>query len=280
VEPVIAKDANGRNIVGTLEVGNLSSVQAISATTDKEYVLIWSGDGIQAGSKSLTLISSGVSYEIVSNNELISLYKDLSQTVDDGDLGTRAWKSEINNITFDWLNREIIVPNSIISFDVSYSYRAWRNKIEADKTLMRYGIAMIGKNQPKSQGIVGNTHLWNPEWSFDNHWVINVLASRPKSPLLEIKASTLKRIDKSNSNNLIYKSPLGNGTAVILKIISGVDTESNILINNKLDNLKKLSGDIQGDNFNKDKHSLSKITKNIIDNGVLTKNTILDLFNE
>jgi len=157
--------------------------------------------------------------------EIIALYTNESQTVDSSNAGTKAWREDIDDITFDWLDQVITVPDTIGECEIAYLYRAWKKQVDADPSLIRWGIALSGTNQTKPAGVTNNQHLWNPSWKFNNNWVVDVNANRSIATALQLSASGIERLDTANRNNVVYAFPLSNGSAPVLRIVVGQSEE-------------------------------------------------------
>jgi hypothetical protein len=162
------------------------------------------------------------------------LYTNEAQTTDDISAGTRAWNPLIDTITIDWTNKVMTIPNTITDCEINFVYRKWKKSIDADTTKLKYGIPVVGTNQTKSPTATNNQYLWNPGWAFDNNWVVDCAADRSVSSPLQLSASDIKRNDTANRNNVVYKFPLANGSAPVLRLVVGTSQEFQVDTTNKL----------------------------------------------
>jgi hypothetical protein len=220
----VVLDADGQPFSGTLAQG-ASVTRGLPISTDRTMTACVSGVGAQAATYSGTLLFSGLSLNIEPAAEIIALYTNESQTVDSSNAGTKAWREDIDDITFDWLDQVITVPDTIGECEIAYLYRAWKKQVDADPSLIRWGIALSGTNQTKPAGVTNNQHLWNPSWKFNNNWVVDVNANRSIATALQLSASGIERLDTANRNNVVYAFPLSNGSAPVLRIVVGQSEE-------------------------------------------------------
>ena len=240
----IMQDASANNITGTISAAGTVSY-GIPTTVDVNLLIVWTGNGILAASQAVTLVSGGIEVTISPIVETIALYRDETITTDNASAGTKGWEAEIDNITFDYAGRRIIAPNSISAFEINYAYRAWKKQIDADVTRMFFGVALRGVNQEKAADAVDNSHLWNPQWYFNNSWVLDVLPGRLASNVFEIQASAIERDDPANASGVVYAFPLANGAAPVLKIVAGTSTEFQVNTTETLSQLDTTTRDIQ-----------------------------------
>jgi hypothetical protein len=237
----VVLDADGQPFSGTLAQG-ASASRGLPIATDRTMTVCVAGTGAQAETYSGTLVFSGLSLSLEPAAEVIALYTNESQTIDSSNAGTKAWYSEIDNITFDWLDQVMTVPDAIGECEITYLYRAWKKQVDADPSLIRWGIALAGTNQTKPAGVTNNQHLWNPAWKFNNNWVVDVLAGRSVSIALQLSASGIEREDTANRNNVVYAFPLANGSAPVLRIVVGQSEEFQV---NTATTLSTMTADLE-----------------------------------
>jgi hypothetical protein len=229
----VITDADGVAVQGSI-AQNASINRGIPTNVDTALTVYFSANGCQPGSASGTLILAGLTFSLTPYDETVMLYSNEAQATDDINAGTRAWNTEIDNITIDWTNKVITVPNSILDCEINFLYRKWKKSVDADTTKLSYGIALVGTNQSRAPTATNNQYLWNPEWSFDNNWAVNCAANRSVSSPLQLSASNIDRNDTANRNGVVYVFPLANGSAPVLRLVVGTSQEFQVDTTNKL----------------------------------------------
>jgi hypothetical protein len=229
----VITDADGVAVQGTI-AQNASINRGIPTNVDTALTVYYSAAGCQPGSASGTLILAGLTFSLTPYSETVLLYTNEAQTTDDISAGTRAWNPLIDTITIDWTNKVMTIPNTITDCEINFVYRKWKKSIDADTTKLKYGIPVVGTNQTKSPTATNNQYLWNPGWAFDNNWVVDCTSDRSVSSPLQLSASDIKRNDTANRNNVVYKFPLANGSAPVLRLVVGTSQEFQVDTTNKL----------------------------------------------
>jgi len=244
-------DANGDNVVGTIESGETKTI-SIQTNVDTNIRIIYGNAETDIHEHRETLDADGINFDMVAHEETIMLYKDETLSNDNTQVGTKAWYPEIDNISIDEATRVITIPDAILNCEVNYIYRAWRKWVNTDlANRLKYGIALIGNNilKPASADDDDNSYLFNPEWGFGFSWRVDVLATRPILTSIKFLASKIERVDTTQGftqqhNGLIYPIPLANSSAPIEVIVVGATNKTlTDILNRTQDNYNLLKTD-------------------------------------
>lgn len=222
---VVVLDSSAAAIQGN--INNTSNVsRTVTATvTTPVYVLINANTSLaQIYSGNLVTGTGTSTISLTPQDETILLYRDETLVADSAANGTKAWYTEINNITLNTTDRTIVIPNAITTCEISYAYRAWKKFINGNIRNLYYGVALRGENQAPPNGATSLSYYWLPYWYFGANWAIDVPANRPTASTLELKGSRIQRDDTGSRSGLVYVSPLSNGTQPAITIVTSVST--------------------------------------------------------
>ncbi len=222
--PTIQLNSDNTQIIGNLNPNSTSATLNITSTPNVPVKIFVSGVGMQSRFYSATFSDAVSAVTINPAADPVQLYSNTAITTDNTATGVRAWDSAINNITFDWQNRQIIIPDTYTTFDVAKAYRAWKNAVTADVTRLRYGIPMRGENQAKESTAVDNSYLFYPQFSFQWGWKLNVTNTRQSTSALELSAGGLSRED-AGAGTLVYVAPMQNTRYPSTRITTGSSSE-------------------------------------------------------